>query len=138
VITKGRGVVPQSHQWPADNSFIRSLPNLTVSYRMTVSKVVANVRMLVPGARYDRSGVGCLTFFVEADAYLEQNVFTKQKLGADFVISIPCDRNHKTKHAARFVKPGYPSLLHKICNTFCKPPRSNTYVMADSYLGGTR
>ena len=31
---------------------------------MTVSKVVANVRMLVPVARYYRSGVGCLTFLL--------------------------------------------------------------------------
>jgi hypothetical protein len=50
-------------------------------------------------------------FFVEADAYLEQNVFTKQKLGADFVISIPWIENHTTKHAARFVKPGYPKKI---------------------------
>ena len=33
--------------------------------------------------------------------------------------------NHKTKHAARFVKPGYPSLFHKTCNTFCWLPGSN-------------
>ena len=26
---------------------------------------------------------------IKADAYLEQNVFAKQKIGADFVISIP-------------------------------------------------
>ncbi len=37
----------------------------------------------------------------KADAYLAQNVFTKQKLGADFVISIISIENHKTKHAAR-------------------------------------
>ncbi len=33
--------------------------------------------------------------------------------------------NHKTKHAARFVKPGYMNLFHKMWNTFCRDPGSN-------------
>jgi hypothetical protein len=49
-----------------------------------------------------------LEYAYEADAYLEQNVFAKQKIGADFVISIPYDRKSQNKTCCTFCEAGLP------------------------------
>jgi hypothetical protein len=43
-----------------------------------------------------------------ADAYLKQNVFTKQKLAADFVVSIPYDAKSQNKTCCTFCEAGLP------------------------------
>jgi hypothetical protein len=45
---------------------------------------------------------------LEADACLKQNVFTKQKLAADFVISIPYDAKSQNKTCCTFCEAGLP------------------------------
>jgi hypothetical protein len=45
---------------------------------------------------------------IKADAYLEQNVFAKQKIGADFVNSIPYDRISQNKTCCTFCEAGLP------------------------------
>ncbi len=55
--------------------------------------------------------ISCACVHSEADAYLKQNVFAKQKLAADFVVSIPYDAKSQNKTCCTFCEAGLPKPL---------------------------